>query len=501
MRPEGAERLVLRTLLYLQGDSGEYVEDASLADAAKMLVGDVRDWLETLEGKGFVERARQVDGFSAYVTGKGKQALRMTEPIPSSSSAGVGDSSGSPNLSTPSGAAQPTTDMDASAATKTTGPIRLFYSYSHKDEKLREKLEEHLSLLQRQGIIAGWHDRKIGAGEEWKGAIDTNLEEAQVILLLVSSSFLASDYCWDVETKRAMERHENGKARVIPVILRPCDWHKAPFGKLQALPKEGKAVTSWKNRDEAWTDVSKGIRGAVERMTAGRLASEGSKSTGTSDLTERPIPKPTIGIRRAVEQVTAGRREKRESESIGNSALSKQPITKVTIKVFNFSNEGRNAKKGNLGGRFPGFILDALLKRKMKAAAENKTWDDMRVVPVRGPVAPVHDRAYANLCPFIAIFGYIDDIYPRHEGQADYSAHIRVVAGLDESYIKEGRVQLEPLGVEEATFSDSTDSMRSAALSVEAKIVELIEHNIDTILLKHSADQNMYRKLLEDSRD
>lgn len=122
--------------------------------------------------------------------------------------------------------------------------------------------------MKRQGIIAGWHDRKIGAGEEWKGAIDKYLEEAQVILLLVSSSFLASDYCWDIETKRAVERHDRGEARVIPVFLRPCDWHKAPFGRLQALPKDGKAVTSWKNRDEAWTDVAMGIRRAVEAITA-----------------------------------------------------------------------------------------------------------------------------------------------------------------------------------------------------------------------------------------
>ena len=146
--------------------------------------------------------------------------------------------------------------------------ILVFYSYSHKDERFRAKLEEHLSLLQRQGIIAGWHDRKIGAGQEWKGAIDKNLEEAHVVLLLVSASFLASVYCWDVETRRAVERHERGESWVIPVILRPCDWHGAPFAKLQALPKDAKPVTSWANRDEAWTDVARGIRRAVEAMTA-----------------------------------------------------------------------------------------------------------------------------------------------------------------------------------------------------------------------------------------
>ena len=155
---------------------------------------------------------------------------------------------------------KPTEEPSIAQSTKAVGPIRLFYSYSHKDEALRDKLEEALALLKRQGLIAGWHDRRIGAGVEWKGAIDQKLEESQVILLLVSASFIASDYCWDIEVKRAIERHDRDEARVIPVILRPCDWQGAPFGKLQALPKDGKPVTSWSNKDRAWTDVAQGIR-------------------------------------------------------------------------------------------------------------------------------------------------------------------------------------------------------------------------------------------------
>jgi hypothetical protein len=263
MKLEGGERLVLKTLLDLQGGSGGYVEDARLAAAAKMFVQDVRDWLETLEGKGLVERSRGTEGFSAYVTAKGKQALRLTEPVPKANPVVVEAAPKAPTGPpvSPSPHPVPTTP-------ETTRPVRLFYSYSHKDEILRDELEEALALLKRQGLISGWHDRRIGAGEEWKGAIDKNLEEAQVILLLVSSSFLASDYCWDVETKRAVERHDRGEARVIPIILRPCDWQKAPFAKLQALPKDGKAVTSWSNRDEAWTDVTKGIRRAIESLSA-----------------------------------------------------------------------------------------------------------------------------------------------------------------------------------------------------------------------------------------
>src|SRR3954463_12782517 len=148
-------------------------------------------------------------------------------------------------------------------------PISLFYSYSHKDEALRKRLETHLSLLQNEGVISGWHDRRIAAGTEWDGAISENLDEAGIILLLVSADFLASRYCRDVEIKRAMEHHEAGTARVIPVILRPVDWHTAPFGKLQALPRDGKAVTEWSNRDKAFTDVARGIREVVKGLIPG----------------------------------------------------------------------------------------------------------------------------------------------------------------------------------------------------------------------------------------
>ena len=144
--------------------------------------------------------------------------------------------------------------------------IAVFYSYSHKDEELRNELATHLTMLKRQHVIDDWHDRRITAGEEWKGEIDEHLNTCSVILLLVSSDFLASEYCYDIEMKRAMERHEAGDAVVIPVIIRSVDWTTAPFAKLQALPKDAKPVTSWVNRDEAFTDVTRGIRRAIEKL-------------------------------------------------------------------------------------------------------------------------------------------------------------------------------------------------------------------------------------------
>jgi internalin A len=152
-----------------------------------------------------------------------------------------------------------------------TAPIGLFYSYSHKDEHLRNELETHLKLLVRQQVIAPWHDRMIGAGPEWRGRISEYLEAAGIILLLVSADFINSDYCFDVEMNRALERHQAGLARVIPVIIRDVDWSSAPFGELQALPRDGNAVTLWHDRDAAWRNVAVEIKAAAEEIRQMRL--------------------------------------------------------------------------------------------------------------------------------------------------------------------------------------------------------------------------------------
>jgi hypothetical protein len=156
--------------------------------------------------------------------------------------------------------------------TSVTNPVEIFFSYSHKDEKLRKELENHLANLQRQGVITNWHDRKIGAGREWKGVIDKHLKTAKIILLLVSPYFMASDYCNDVEIKLAMQRHETGETVVIPIILRPVDWKGAAFEKLQALPKDAIPVTLWRNRDEAFNNIVQGIRKVVDGFSSNRIA-------------------------------------------------------------------------------------------------------------------------------------------------------------------------------------------------------------------------------------
>lgn len=150
------------------------------------------------------------------------------------------------------------------------GSVTLFYSYAHEDEELRNQLGKHLHLLKRQGLITSWHDREIRAGDDWAIEIDTHLESAQIILLLISADFLASDYCYGVEMKRALERHFAGEARVIPIILRPVDWqHDLLLSSLQALPTDGKPVTIWSSSppyDAAFEDIAQGIRKVLEDL-------------------------------------------------------------------------------------------------------------------------------------------------------------------------------------------------------------------------------------------
>jgi serine/threonine protein kinase len=144
--------------------------------------------------------------------------------------------------------------------------IRIFFSYSHKDELLRDELAKRLRLLKRQGLITDWSDRNIDAGAEWAKEIDKHLNNSQIILLLISPDFIDSDYCYDKEMEQALKRHKEGKAVVIPVILRPTPWKGTPFGKLQALPTDAKPVTIWPNPDEAFLDIAEGIQKIVEKF-------------------------------------------------------------------------------------------------------------------------------------------------------------------------------------------------------------------------------------------
>ena len=142
-------------------------------------------------------------------------------------------------------------------------PFSVFISYAHRDRALSKELENHLSNLRRQNIIASWYDGDISPGSEWKPQINEHLNSDQIILLLISANFMASDFCYSIEMTRAIARHDANQARVLPIILRPTDWKGAPFAKLKVLPTDGKAVTSWPTHDDAFVDIVQGIREVI----------------------------------------------------------------------------------------------------------------------------------------------------------------------------------------------------------------------------------------------
>jgi len=139
----------------------------------------------------------------------------------------------------------------------------IFISYAHEDTDLKDQLVQHLAGLVNDGLIRVWHDRDIQAGDYWVASIDNALELSSIVLLLISPSFLASSYCYGSELKRALRRASLGEARVIPIILRASDWQTRDLRGLQALPRDGRAVTTWANRDEAFHDVVEGLRSAI----------------------------------------------------------------------------------------------------------------------------------------------------------------------------------------------------------------------------------------------
>ncbi|MBW4627735.1 MAG: tetratricopeptide repeat protein [Brasilonema octagenarum HA4186-MV1] len=163
--------------------------------------------------------------------------------------------------------------------------IEVFISYHQKDEDFREELEKHLTSLRREKTIISWSDRKIVAGQEFKGEINKSLNQAGLILLLVSPDFIASDYHWTVEVTRALEQNAAGKASVIPVLLRYADWDTAPIDKLSPLPSNRKPIKSWTDRDEAFLEVVKGIREEVKRL----VASSNYSPPKQSSANEKPL--------------------------------------------------------------------------------------------------------------------------------------------------------------------------------------------------------------------
>ena len=146
--------------------------------------------------------------------------------------------------------------------------LRLFISYSHEDEKMKTELDKHLVMLKRSGKVEVWNDRKLVAGQEWDNEIKREMKAADIILLLISADFNNSEYIWKEELSHAMQRHEQGTARVVPVILRKCEWSEMPYAKLKALPRGARPVSDFPDKDDAFTDIASGIRLLIDTLSA-----------------------------------------------------------------------------------------------------------------------------------------------------------------------------------------------------------------------------------------
>lgn len=167
---------------------------------------------------------------------------------------------------------------------------RAFISYSHRDEAFRDELLAHLAPLRHRGLIEEWHDRRLVPGDPLDDTISAEMEAADLVLMLVSSDFVQSRYCYGIEMNRALERHRAGEARAISIICRPCHFQGLPFASFVLLPTDARAIALWPNRDAAWVDVVSGIeRGIAAPLERGPAAA-------------RPVPAPPapLAVRLAV---------------------------------------------------------------------------------------------------------------------------------------------------------------------------------------------------------
>lgn len=222
---------------------------------------------------------------------------------------------------------------------------KVFFSYSHDDEQYRDQLEKHLASLQHEGLIESWHDRRILAGSHLDTEIDQQINAADVILLLVSSSFLSSRYCYSIEMAQALERHLKGEAYVIPVIVRDCDWRSTPLGELLALPKDGSPITSWPNYDEAYANVAREIRRLIQQ----RQSQLGPQLTTAVPKVDRPPPEPVTVV--STQPRSSNLRLKKQFSDLDKDKFLQETF-QFMMRFFNASLQELQARNPGVSGQF-----------------------------------------------------------------------------------------------------------------------------------------------------
>lgn len=307
---------------------------------------------------------------------------------------------------------------------------KLFFSYSHQDEAVRDELEIHLSLLKRQGVIQTWHDRRIGAGKEFAQEIDKNLDDADVILLLVSPYFLASDYCYDIEMRSALQKHNKGDARVIPVILHPCDWQSSPFGKLLVVPRDGKPVSKYANRHDAFLEVVTAVKNAVEEFGP-QSDKQPKQSLGIMAARDQGSPKPrssNLTIKKSFSEADKDEFLEQSFEYIANyfeGSLSEL--------------ENRNTSIRTRFKRIDANHFAAIIYRDGNIASECKIWRGGRKAVVGGIVFSHNARADDN--SFNELLSVEDDGYTLFLKPMGMAFTRRAVQFLEESLSLKGSAE------------------------------------------------------------
>ncbi len=255
--------------------------------------------------------------------------------------------------------------------------IRVFYSYAHEDKVLRDKLDKHLWTLKRLGLIDQWHDRDISAGKEWKREIDTHLNNAQIILLLISNNFIHSDYCYSIELNRAIERCESKEAIIIPILLRSCDWEGLPFSKYQVLPQNEQPIDSryWHNQDEAFMAVAKGIREVVQRFLDLQQIIETGEMQPLSALTKKPQTLP--GANRARTASTSNKQRANDNErTLAETGMLEEPTIKKPFPTKRRRSPVYETTQGLRGGsrqNSPQFIARSFSSKEFERCSKKNS--------------------------------------------------------------------------------------------------------------------------------
>ncbi|HEY0755437.1 MAG TPA: tetratricopeptide repeat protein, partial [Ktedonobacteraceae bacterium] len=212
-------------------------------------------------------------------------------------------------------------EFDEGRLLRMASPLEVFCCYAREDQEMLKQLKKHLASLERGGQIKLWSDTDLNAGVEWEQELHTHLERADLILLLISPDFMNSDYCYSIEMGRAIERHEQGSARVVPIILRATYWRDAPFARLQVLPKDARAVKSWPDLDEALNDVTEQLVTVLADLRS--RSAPPRPQAPAQPVQPRPAP--------AQPRPVAPGRTKEEWVTVGNSHLNAGRFTEALV--------------------------------------------------------------------------------------------------------------------------------------------------------------------------